>query len=393
MGSLETFRKESRAWLEENCPPAMREPISANERVWASSSIQFPSEDARLWFERMVEKGWCVPEWPQEYGGAGLSPDEARILSEEITALSCRDPQYSFGITMIGPVLLEFGTEEQKREFLPRIARGEIRWCQGYSEPGAGSDLAGLRTTAEDCGDHYIVNGTKIWTSDADQADWMYCLVRTDPNAPKQRGISFLLFDMHQPGITVKPIRLISGSSPFCEVFLDQVRAEKHHRVGEENRGWSVAKRLLEYERAMMADLAGESRNPITPLSIAKEALEWENGRIRDPGFRDRLAGHLINRHSAELTNKRAAMEIEAKVPALTAMVLKYAGTEEEKRGQYLMSDMLGHGGLGWEGQEFTAEELEVIRSWLISHSYTIAGGSSEVQLNIIAKHALNLPV
>ncbi len=393
MSSLETFQKETRSWLEKNCPPAMREPISAEDRVWASSDMEFPSEDARLWFERMVEKRWCVPEWPEEYGGGGLSPDEGRILCEEMKHLNCREPQYSFGITMIGPVLLEFGSEEQKREFLPRIARGEIRWCQGYSEPGAGSDLAGLRTAAKDCGDHYLVSGSKIWTSDADKADWIYCLVRTDPKAPKQRGISFLLFDMHQPGITVEPIRLISGDSPFCQVFFDDVRAEKHHRVGEENHGWSVAKRLLEYERAMMADLAGESHNPVTPMSVAKNALEWENGRIRDPIFRDRLAGHLINRHSAELTNQRAAMEIEAKVPTLTAMVLKYAGTEEEKRGRYLMMDMLGYSGLGWEGESFTSEGLQVTRDWLMCHAYTIAGGSSEVQLNIIAKRALSLPV
>ena len=393
MSDLSTFREETRSWLEENCPPAMRGPTLAEDRVWGASKIVFPSEDARVWFERMVEKGWCVPEWPQEYGGGALSPDEAGILREEMKRLDCHNPQYNFGISMIGPVLLEFGSQEQKQEFLPRIARGEIRWCQGYSEPGAGSDLASLRTSAEDRGDHYIVNGSKIWTSDADKADWIYCLVRTDLDAPKQHGISFLLFDMHQPGVTVAPIRLISGSSNFCQVFFDNVRAEKCNRVGEENQGWTAAKRLLEYERAMMADLAGESQNPITPLKVARSALEWRDGRVCDSDFRSRLAGHLINRRCVELTNRRAALEIEAGVPALTAMVLKYAGTEEEKRGQSLMIDMLGHAGLGWEGEDFTEEELEVTRNWLMAHSYTIAGGSSEVQLNIIAKRVLGLPV
>lgn len=394
MADLETFRAEVRTWLEQNCPVSMREPIrDPGDRVWASSRMHFPNEDARLWFERMRDRRWFAPEWPEEYGGGGLSPEEGRVLREEMQSLNCRTPQYSYGITMIGPVLLEFGTEEQKREFLPQIARGELRWCQGYSEPGAGSDLAGLRTAAEDRGDHYIVNGSKVWTSDADKADWIYCLVRTDPDAPKQAGISFLLFSMHQPGITVKPIRLINGLSHFCEVFFDDVRAEKRHRISEENHGWTVAKRLLMHERAMMADLSREAQNPIVPLEVARDSLEWEKGRIADEYMRLRLAQNLVDRRCMELTNLRAQLEIEAGSPSRTPLMLKYAGTELETRDKNLMMEMAGSAALGWEGEEsFTPRNLQLVRDWLFARAHTIAGGSSEIQLNIIARRGLDLP-
>ncbi len=394
MTELASFRAQTRAWLEQNCPPSMREPIrTPEERVWASGNIDFPSEDARLWFERMRDKHWFAPEWPEEYGGGGLSPEEGRVLREEMERLHCRPPQYSFGITMVGPVLLEFGNEEQKREFLPQITRGEMRWCQGYSEPGAGSDLAGLRTAAVDRGDHYIVNGSKIWTSDADKADWIYCLVRTDPEVPKQAGISFLLFSMRQPGVTVKPIRLINGLSHFCEVFFDDVRAEKRHRLGEENHGWTVAKRLLMHERAMMADLAGETQNPIMPLEVARDSVEWENGHIGDEYMRLRLAQRMVERNCMDLTNLRAKLEIEAGLPTRTPLMLKYAGTELEKRDKNLMMEMTGSAGLGWEGEEsFSARNLRLAREWMFTRAHTIAGGSSEIQLNIIAKRGLDLP-
>ena len=384
--SKQKFREETRQWLEDNCPQSMREPVmNIDQHVWASSKLEFPSEDSRIWFERMVEKGWCVPDWPREYGGGGLSPAEADILEEEMQALNCRPPQYSFGTTMIGPVLLEFGSEEQKAEFLPKIARGQIRWCQGYSEPGAGSDLAGLRTAAADQGDHYRVTGSKIWTSHAHKADWMYCLARTDPNAPKQRGISFLLIDMHQPGISARPIRLLSGDSDFCEVFLDNVRAEKQFRIGAENEGWAVAKRLLVHERNMMADLAAESRTRVLPLPMAREALEWREGRIADPVLRQRLAASQIERQAVELSNRRVADEIAARQPSAAGLMLKLAGTEAEKRSRQLIMDMAGYRSLRWDAQE-------IVRSWLNSYGYTIAGGSSEIQLNIIAKRVLALP-
>jgi alkylation response protein AidB-like acyl-CoA dehydrogenase len=392
-GALNEFRKETHAWLEANCPPSMRTPMVDSERVWAARNITFPNKDARLWFERMVEKGWCVPTYPREYGGGGLSSQEADILGEEMRALHCRVPQYSFGISMVGPVLLEFGTEEQKREFLPKIARGELRWCQGFSEPGAGSDLASLRTAAQDKGDHYIVNGSKIWNSQADRADWVYCLVRTDPEAPKQRGISFLLFDMNQPGISVKKIRLISGDSEFCEIFIDNARAEKAHRIGEENQGWTVAKRLLQHERAMMADLSAASSRSYEAEDVARKTLTHTRNRIADGDMRHRLVKIMMERLAVKLTNRRAELEIQHKIPSATPLVLKYAGTEYEKRSAQYMADVRGLGGVGWEGSGFDSQALDETRRWLAAHAYTIAGGSSEVQLNIIAKRALGLPV
>nr|MCU0923774.1 acyl-CoA dehydrogenase family protein [Burkholderiaceae bacterium] len=237
--TLEDFRAETRAWLEANCPPEMRLAVRGEEDYcWGGRNPKFQSEAQRLWLQRMGERGWTVPTWPREYGGGGLSPAEAAVLQQEMRALGCRPALWSFGIWMLGPALLKFGNEAQKREHLPKIARGEIRWCQGYSEPNAGSDLASLATRAKDRGDHYLVNGQKIWTSYADQADWIFCLVRTDTAAKKHTGISFVLFDMASPGVSTKPITLISGKSPFCETFFDNVRVEKHNLVGQPGGGW-----------------------------------------------------------------------------------------------------------------------------------------------------------
>ncbi len=397
MANLDAFRSEVRAWLEANCPESMRGgPMRPEDRVWGARKMHFPSEDAKLWFDRMVEKGWCAPDWPSEYGGGGLHPDQCRILRQELRRLRCRESQYSYGLTMIGPVLLEYGSEEQKQEFIPPIVRGEIRWCQGYSEPGAGSDLASISTSARDLGEHYLVNGQKLWTSDADKADWMYCLVRTNPDmASRQRGISFVLIDMHQPGITVKPIRLISGESPFCEVFMDNVVAQKRHLIGEENTGWTVAKRLLQHERNMMGDLATESGTEISVQDVINSHAEHlcsSDGRIADPALRQRVVQHFINRSCASELNDRALAELAAGEPSQSHLVIKYTGTEEEKRRNQLIVDMLGNRALVWEGEGFTDLERDSVRKWLNSRAYTIAGGSSEVQLNIIAKRVLELP-
>ena len=392
---LQEFRKSARDWLQANCPESQCQPVVLEERVWAASNIEFPSEDARLWFERMVAKGWTVPDWPEQYGGGGLSREQNRILQQEMRALGCRDPQYSFGTTMIGPVLLEYGTEEQKNTFLPKIARGELRWCQGYSEPGAGSDLAGLKTSAEDCGDHYIINGSKIWTSHADKADWIYCLVRTDFEAPKQRGISFLLFSMRQPGVTTRPITLLSGESDFCEVFFDNVRAEKCNLIGKVNEGWTVAKKLLLHERLMMSNLSGESQSTVVPIAIARQALQWRDGRVVDPYFRDRLAATLIERRALLRSTRRVVEEAKARRPSQTDLILKLVGTELDQQEKQLMMDMLGNESLYWSHEQPLSEDahnLGVTRDWLFSFSNTIAGGSSEVQMNIIAKKVLNLP-
>ncbi len=237
---IDTFRAETRAWLEANCPPEMRRPLRTEaDVVWGGRRARL-SEPQRQWLDRMAERGWTTPDWPREYGGGGLTAPQTKALREEMARLGCRKPLDSFGISMLGPALLKYGTEAQKLEHLPKIVRGEIRWCQGYSEPGAGSDLAGLQTSAEDAGDHFDVNGQKVWTSYADKADWIFCLVRTDKTV-KQGGISFVLFDMESPGVSTKPILLISGSSPFCETFFDNVKVPKTNLIGELNRGWDVA--------------------------------------------------------------------------------------------------------------------------------------------------------
>jgi alkylation response protein AidB-like acyl-CoA dehydrogenase len=248
MSELETFRAETRAWLEENCPASIRTPMPEREMPWGGRNASYPNPDTKVWMDNMASKGWTAPTWPAEYGGGGLSKEENKILQEELARIKARPALTSFGLWMLGPALLEFASEEQKKKYIGEIVRGEIRWCQGYSEPGAGSDLAGLQTKAEDKGDHYLVNGQKVWTSYADQCDWIFCLVRTD-NSVKHDGISFLLIDMDDAGVEARPIKLISGSSPFCETFLTDVKVPKENLVGELNKGWTIAKRLLEHER------------------------------------------------------------------------------------------------------------------------------------------------
>ncbi len=354
----------------------------------------FASDDARVWFERMLAKGWTVPEWPREYGGAGLDAQQARILKKEMTRLGCRTPLYGLGIWMLGPALLEYGNEEQKRVHLRAIAEGRLRWCQGYSEPGAGSDLASLQTRAEDRGDHFLVNGSKIWTSQADRSDWIFCLVRTDPQARKQQGISFLLIDMATPGVSVSPIELISGSSEFCQTFFDNVRVPKENLVGELNAGWSVAKALLKHERKLMSELGSESASAeYQPIECARIYLPLEEGRVADAVMRDALARHEMQMHAIGLTQLRILEESRAGTgTGLTPLIMKYCGTEEEKRKKELMLAMMGSQGLGWEGEEFNAAEIDTARQCLFSKAISIAGGTTEVQLNIIAKRALDLP-
>jgi alkylation response protein AidB-like acyl-CoA dehydrogenase len=253
MTDTETFRAETRDWLDANCPAEMREPVRGDDDMfWGGRNRSFKNDAQKAWFETCVTKGYTVPDWPKEYGGAGLSPEESKILRQEMGRIHARPPLSSFGIWMLGPALLQFGTEEQKLHYLNQIARGEIRWCQGYSEPGSGSDLVSLQTFGEDKGDHWVVNGQKVWTSYANKADWIFCLVRTDKD-DKYRGISFLLFDMASEGVSTKPILLISGSSPFCETFFDDVKVPKEQIVGELNRGWDVAKYLLGHEREMIS--------------------------------------------------------------------------------------------------------------------------------------------
>jgi acyl-CoA dehydrogenase len=383
---VEVFRAEARAWLQANCPSEMRQPLQGEEDYcWGGRHAQFQSDAQRIWLQRLGERGWTVPTWPREYGGGGLSAEEAVVLQQEMRSLGCRPALWSFGIWMLGPALLKFGNEAQKREHLPKIARGEIRWCQGYSEPNAGSDLASLATRAEDMGDHYRVNGQKIWTSYADQADWIFCLVRTDSAAKKHTGISFVLFDMASPGVSTKPITLISGKSPFCETFFDNVRVEKHNLVGTPGGGWDVAKYLLTHERAMIGAIGERAQAKALGVMAAQSLGVDASGRLDEPMLRARIAEFEVDEAAFRALMQRFAEQARAKLAhGAFSSALKYYGAELNKRRQELIMSALGSAALEWRGS--------AVRDWLRSKANSIEGGTSEVQLNVIAKRILELP-
>ena len=393
MTDLDTFRSETRAWLEANCPPEMREPVRSDADVcWGGRRYDRNANPAQArWLDAMASRGWTVPDWPAAYGGGGLSPAETKALREEMAAIRARNPLNSFGISMLGPALLKYGTEEQKLEHLPKIARGEIRWCQGYSEPNAGSDLAGLAASAEDAGDHYVVNGQKVWTSYADKADWIFCLVRTS-KASKQGGISFVLFDMESPGVSTKPILLISGYSPFCETFMDDVKVPKANRIHDENKGWDVAKYLLGHEREMISGmgLGGGGRNPLIEGAIATIGLDHD-GRLADPVLRSQIALFEVRAKAFAAMSERFIDELKAgrAHPAQPSM-MKYVGTELNKDRHELMMVAGGSDALEWESERSNAGAAP--RAWLRTKANSIEGGTSEIQLNIIAKRILELP-
>jgi acyl-CoA dehydrogenase len=393
---LEKFQLEVREWLQANCPESQHHPTRSSDLVYGGRRCVFPSEDARLWLERMAEKGWTAPTWPREYGGGGLGQEQAAILKKEMKKQGCRVPLTGHGLWMLGPALLEYGSEEQKREHLPRIVRGERRWCQGYSEPGAGSDLASLRCRAEDKGGHFLVNGQKMWTTDGDKSDWIFCLVRTDPNAPKkQAGISFLLIDMDRPGVSVKTIRLINGSEHFCDTFFDNAEVPRENLVGELNGGWAVAKALLVHERTMMSQM--QEFIPKLPFGLLEYAGDYAehtaDGKLADATLRDRLAEHLINQQAMGLSHRRAMDEGMAGVIDMRSVsYFKGYATEEDKRGDEIMVALMGSQALGWEGEGFDqVRELDATRHWLLSKVYSIGGGTTEIQWNLVAKQ-LGLP-
>ncbi len=388
---LDRFRNEVRAWLNENCPASMRTPMAESETVWGGRSEAFKNPESKLWLERMGEKGWTAPTWPKEYGGGGLSKEENKILQEELRRIKARPALLSFGLWMLGPVLLEYANEEQKKEHLPKIVRGEIRWCQGYSEPGAGSDLAGLQTRAIEDGDDYVINGQKIWTSYANYADWIFCLVRTDTTV-KHEGISFILFDMTTPGVETRPIKLISGSSPFCETFFTDVRVPKKNLVGRINGGWEIAKKLLQHERANISG-AGFTGGTSLPLdAVAKEYVGEQGGRISDPSLRESIAMHKMRGRGFALTLQRAADEAKhGAEPGAASSIFKYYGAELNKEKYELFVEAMGSQALGWEGEGFSKPELDVTRSWLRSKANSIEGGTSEINLNVVAKRVLGL--
>ncbi|MES2290764.1 MAG: acyl-CoA dehydrogenase family protein [Pseudomonadota bacterium] len=384
MSDLETFRAETRAWLEANCPAEMREPVrDETDACWGGRNPTYKSPAQKQWMDVMAAKGWTVPEWPKAYGGAGLNPAEAKILREEMAKLKCRSPLSSFGIWMLGPALLKFGTEEQKVHYLNQIAKGEIRWCQGYSEPGSGSDLVSMQTFGEDKGDHWVVNGQKIWTSYADKADWIFCLVRTD-KANKYQGISFLLFDMTTPGVTTKPILLISGNSPFCETFFDNVVVPKDQIVGEVNRGWDVAKYLLGHEREMISG-GGLGADM---MSIGKQ---FSAVAAEEPVLRADMADFDVEVMAFRAMSEKFVDEAKAgKAHPAQPNMMKYVGTELNKRRHELIMAAGGSDALEWESEGSQAGLKP--RQWLRTKANSIEGGTSEVMLGVVAKRILDLP-
>ncbi len=386
---LEGFRAEARAWLEQSFPKSLRADPEATAEIIPGAEVL--SGDALAWKQAMAAKGWGTPTWPKTYGGGGLSPAEAMVLAEEMAAIGAYNPIVGMGTSMFGPTLLEYGTEDQKQRHIPPIVRGELRWCQGYSEPGAGSDLASLQTKCEDAGDHWKINGQKIWTSGAQYADWCFCLVRTDTSR-KHEGISFVLIDMHQPGVETRPIKLIAGTSPFCETFFTDARVEKNDMVGPLNGGWSVGKRLLQHERSGQGGgrLMGAGK---TLKTIAHDYLEGEEDELGAVDLRHRVIAQAVDSRAHALTMKRASEEARGNLnPSATTSVMKNSSTRIGQDKAELTLEIMGSQGLGWDGDDFTPEERQAVRAWLSGKATTIFGGSFEIQNNIISKRILGLP-
>jgi len=381
--ATEAFRLETRAWLAANCPPGARGPGPVSN---GSTKIRITDPDTLLWLERMIARGWTVPNWPKAYGGGGLSKEEYVVLLEEMRAIKARPALSSFGTSMIGPTLLEFGTEDQKLRHLPRIARAEVEWCQGYSEPGSGSDLASLRTRADDNGDHFVINGSKIWTSGAHNADWMFCLVRTDHTADKQKGISFVLLPMNQPGVTIKPIRMLSGESPFNQVFLDNATASKTDLVGRLNDGWTVGKRLLQHERSGMEALVsgGAGTESDSLVNEAKRSFGLAGGQVADAAFRERLLKYEMHSRAYRLSQRRAVQESDGGTPGAVTSIFKVVGSELQQLHHDLQLEMRGP-------LAYVPGDPDV-KQWLFHRAASIYSGSNEVQRNILAKRVLVLP-
>ena len=387
----EAFRQDARAWLEANFPPSLK-----GQGGLMNAEAPTPEEgDYKLWKQRMGAKGWGVPTWPAAYGGGGLNPSQARVLREEMGRLGAWNPIGGMGVMMFGPTLLEYGNEEQKQRHIPPIARGELRWCQGYSEPGSGSDLASLQTKAVDMGDHFLVSGSKIWTSGAQYADWCFCLVRTDPTR-KHEGISFLLIDMRSPGVETRPILLISGSSPFCETFFTDVEVPKENLVGPLNGGWTVGKRLLQHERnGLSGGTGGPGRTD--PAALRTAAIDYfgqnQNGELADPDFRARLIQQEMDAKAYALTTQRVAEDARNQNgPSAATSIMKNANSRINTDHCEMTIEAMGLNGLGWVGEAFSPQERAAGRAYLRIKSSTIAGGSSEIQNNIISKRILGLP-
>ncbi|HMJ10614.1 MAG TPA: acyl-CoA dehydrogenase family protein [Polyangiaceae bacterium] len=394
MSDIQSFRESVRAFIAEHAPKSLYGARRGRfDGYWGGRKAE-PEPDVKRWFEAALERRLIAPTWPQEFGGGGLSRDHVLVWEEELTALALPPPLVGVGLTMIGPTLLDYGTEQQKREHLPRIVRGEVRWAQGYSEPGAGSDLASLSTRAVREGDDFIINGQKIWTTHADKSDFIFALVRTNTQVKKQLGITFILIDMETPGVSTRPIDLISGWSPFCETFFDNVRVSAKNVVGNVDAGWTVAKALLGYERsmigeAMSSELDGAER---TLVARARQALGAAAGPLPDPDLRRNIAELAMDVETFAFAVDRLRQTVqEGHKPGAESSTLKVVGSDLKQRRWELGVRVAGPDGLGWEGPSYDAADLKTTREWLRSRANTIEGGTSEIQLNIIAKQVLGL--
>lgn len=392
--ALSDFRDDAKNWIAENFPASLKDkPLG-----FADEPDPKVAADLDNWRACLAAKGWGAPTWAKEYGGAGLSQPEARVIAQEMAKVGASNPippMTGMGITMVGPTLLDYGSEDQRARHLPGIASGDVRWCLGLSEPNAGSDLASLRAKAEDKGDYFQLNGQKTWTSGADISHWCGALVRTDPNVKKHDGISFVMLPMDQAGVETRPIKLIAGASPFCETFFNDARADKADLLGELNDGWSVIKRLLQHERQSQTKARGAPVGDVETLQAQAKRYVGENpdGTLADPDLRARLTDHLIQAKAHSLTIARITAEAKGnpKVSA-AASILKNSATDVAQTKSELMVEMMGAQGLGWEGNDFTGDEIATTREWLSGKAISIYGGSFEVQKNIISKNILGLP-
>jgi len=363
------FRDEARAWLAKNLPRELKQKVENYEHL--------SKEDLLRWHRILADKGWVAPAWPKEWGGTGWNVVQRYIFEEEL-GYSGGPPLIPFGLTMCAAVLLQFGTDAQKKKYLPRIYRGEDFWCQGYSEPGSGSDLASLKTKAVRQGDHYVVNGQKIWTTLAHYADWIFCLVRTDSGEKRQDGISFLLIDMKTPGITIRPLILMDGAHEVNEVFFDDVKVPVENRVHDEGKGWTVAKYLLGYERMNTGRIGGSKRE-------LEKVKEFSKG-VADPRFRDRLSRLEVELMALEITNLRFLdrMRRTGQPPGADVSMLKIKGTEIQQ----------GLTELAFDAMDPTASDefsVALRKRYLSMRKTTIYAGSNEIQRNIISKMTLGL--
>ncbi len=382
------FQREVREWVAGAMPPAMKR--------MADAGAHFEPEQVAVWHRILAEKGWIAPHWPVEHGGTGWDVTRRFIFSEELAR--CNAPELSpFGLFMVGPLLIQFGTEEQKRRFLPRILSGEEIWCQGYSEPNAGSDLASLQLRAEKDGDDYVLNGQKTWTTNAQYADWIFVLARTSSNGRKQEGITFLLADLKSTeGITVKPFLTTGGTYAFAETWFQDARVPQKNRVGPENGGWAMAKALLGHERTLLGGVSQSMRWLHHAKRIARDTPVGQGTLLDVPAFRRRIARlEMRQRALAMVQNRTLAAAQLGRAPGSESSIIKLVGTELLQETTELCMDTLGHDALGWldsppealpEHARYVASQFNYLRA------STIYGGSNEIQRNIIAKAILGLP-